>query len=272
MFPDFSRRASPFLRGAALVVLAVAAGVVRAQAPLRTFASQRHLWLTVNAEPRFSERWGTRAELILRRAEEGRTWQQVQFRVAPVWNPRRDLQVSVGYLFSRTFPYGRFPVRRVFNEHRLYQQLVLRSALGRFAVAHRYRVEQRWSRPASATEPGRYTSVFTNRARYQARAMLPLAGQVAATPGPYTAVSTEVFVSFGAQVGRNVFDQFRAYGGCGWQLTKAAGIELGYLQQINQQSNGTNFERNHTAQLTFNINPNFASPDTPRPDTNDSGD
>lgn len=233
------------------------------------FVNQQHYWLAVNAEPRFSPKWGARGELILRRAEAGRTWQQVQFRVAPVWNPRSDVQLSVGYLFSRTFPYGAFPVRRVFNEHRLYEQLVLRTVLGHFAIAHRYRLEHRWSRPALAADPSQRMAVFTNRARYQARTVLPMRR----TPvGPYGAVSTEVFVGFGRQVGRNIFDQFRAYGGLGWQATAAAAVELGYLHQLSQLSNGVNFERNHTLQLTVNLNPNLAGLLTPRPVTNDNGD
>jgi hypothetical protein len=245
---------------------------LRAQAQQsRSFASQRHAWLAVNTEPRFSQKWGARGELILRRAEAGQAWQQIQFRLAPVWNPRTDLQLSVGYLFSRTFPYGKFPVRRVFNENRLYQQLVLRSALGHFAVAHRFRLEQRWSKPVSTIDPTERVSVFTNRARYQARAVLPFAVS-SKKLGPYGAVSSEIFISFGKQVARNIFEQFRAYGGFGWQFSKATAVELGYMHQLVQQSNGVNFERNHTLQLTVNFNPNFAGQDAPRPETNDNGD
>ena len=241
--------------------------------PPRTFAAQRHLWLAVNAEPRVSTNWGARGELILRRADEGRQWQQVQFRVAPVWNPRPAVQVSMGYLFSRTFPYGAFPVRAPFNEDRLYEQLLLRTGLGRFAVVHRYRLEQRWGHPVIADSAGRrITTVYTNRARYPPRVVLPFRPELAGAPGPYAAVSAEVFVSFGRRVARNIFDQFRAYGGLGWQLTPGKTIELGYIHQISALGDGVRFERNHTLQLTINLSPNFAAPATPLPEIRDNGD
>ncbi len=241
------------------------------QAPARTFATQRHLWFALNTEARFSTTWGARGELILRRAEQGRAWQQVQFRVAPIWNPRPDVQVSAGYLFSRTFPYGAFPVAAPLNEDRLYEQLLLRSGLGRFAVVHRYRLEQRWNHPVLANEPNQRTTVYTNRVRYQPRVVLPFRPNPAGTPGPYAAASAEVFVSFGLRVARNVFDQFRGYGGLGWQLTPGKAIELGYLHQLLALGDGVRVERNHTLQLTINLSPNFAAPATPRPEIRDNG-
>ena len=256
---------------AALTFLLFAGPAAHGQAPTRTFAPQYHGWLAVNAEPRFSTNWGARGELILRRAEQGRTWQQVQFRVAPVWNPRPDVQLAVGYLFSRTFPYGAFPVARPFREDRLYQQLLLRTSIGRFAVVHRYRLEQRWSHPPRPGDPARRTTVYTNRVRYHPRAVLPFRVGVPGTVGPYAATSAEVFVSFGRNVARNVFDQFRAYGGLGWQLAPGKAIELGYLHQLSALGDGVRFERNHTLQLTLNLSPNFAAPDTPRPEIRDNG-
>ncbi len=266
----------PFLRrvfllgGAALVF--GAARVAQAQTPVRTFVPQYHGWFVINSEPRFTKQLGLRAELIFRRAERGRVWQQIQARVAPVWNPRPDLQLSVGYLFSRNFRYGDYPVLQAFSENRLYQQVLLRSVFGRFALAHRYRLEQRWSRPAVANEPDRFATLYTNRARYQARLVRPL-GPVAAMPrGPYAAVSGEVFVGFGRRVGANIFDQGRAYGGFGWQLTPSTAVELGYLHQLIQQGNGRIFEANHTLQVTLNLNPNWAGDAVGRPETNDNSD
>lgn len=270
-----SRRVSLLMGGAAfaltLLLLLTAGAPLPAQAQARTYATQYHAWLAVNAEPRFSERWGVRGELILRRADEGREWQQVQFRVAPIWNPRPDLQLSVGYLFSRTLPYGAFPVAGPLHEDRLYEQLLLRTGLGRVGVVHRYRLEQRWNHPAVASDPARRTTVYTNRVRYQPRVVLPLRAGSAGAPGPFVAGSAEVFVSFGRHVARNIFDQFRGYGGFGWQLTSATAVELGYLHQLIGLGDGVRFERNHTLQLTVNLSPIFAAPTTLRPEIRDNG-
>ncbi len=270
MFLNFRRRVTR-LGGAALVCVLglTAAPVTRAQAPVRVFAPNHNLWTVFNAEPRFSARWGMRAEVIYRRADWARVPQQFQLRMAPIWNPRPDLQLSVGYLFSRNFRYGDYPVLRTFSENRLYEQLLLRSAFGRFALAHRYRLEQRWQRPALVADPTRFVTVYTNRARYQARLTHPLGPDAL---GPYAAVSGEVFVSFGNRVANNIFDQARAYGAIGWQFTSATGLEMGYLHQLSAQGNGRIFEANHTLQFTLAFNPTWAKSDTPRPQTNDAAD
>ncbi len=241
------------------------------QRPLRTFVPQYHAWLVVNTESRFTKQWGMRNEVILRRAEAGKTWQQVQLRVAPIWNPRSDLQLSVGYLFSRNFPYGDYPVAHVFSENRLYEQVLLRSGFGRFGLTHRYRLEQRWNRPwqrLGTPEAGPET-VYTNRARYFTRLARPFGKD---NLGPYAALSGEVFASFGRNVGPNILEQARAYGGVGWQLTPALALEIGYLHQLLQQGNGRIFEANNTLQLTVNFNPNFGDPAAERPQVNDSAD
>lgn len=270
VFLNFRRRATR-LGGAALVCVLglTAASVARAQAPVRIFAPNYNLWTVFNAEPRFSARWGMRAEVIYRRASWAQALQQCQFRVAPVWNPRPDLQLSVGYLFSRNFRYGDYPVLRTFSENRLYEQLLLRSTFGRFALAHRYRLEQRWQCPALAADPTRFVTVYTNRARYQTRLSRPLGSDAL---GPYAAISGEVFVSFGSKVANNIFDQARAYGGIGWQFTPAVGLELGYLHQLSAQGNGRIFEANHTLQFTLIFNPTWAEQGTLRPQTTDSMD
>jgi Protein of unknown function (DUF2490) len=266
---NFLRRV--FLWGGAALAFVAMPGQVCAQASTRTFVPQYHGWLVFNSEPRFSKQWGMRAELILRRAESGKVWQQIQTRVAPVWNPRPDLQLSVGYLFSRNFPYGKYPVAHVFSENRLYEQLLLRSEFGRFVLMHRYRIEQRWNRPwrQLGTPDAGPVTVYVNRARYFTRLTRPL-GKSAI--GPYAAVSGEVFAGFGRNVGPNILEQARAYGGLGWQLNSAMAVEAGYLHQLIQQGNGQIFEANNTLQLTLNFNPNFAGSDTPRPTTNDSAD
>jgi hypothetical protein len=108
-------------------------------------------------------------------------------------------------------------------------------------------VEQRWVHvPVTATTHDRR---YTNRARYLARATVPLRGRTLDAGEPYASVYDEVMVSWGRNVGRNVFDQNRAYAALGWRFAGATRVEAGYLQQLLFKADGVQVERNHTLQL-----------------------
>jgi hypothetical protein len=50
-------------------------------------------------------------------------------------------------------------------------------------------------------------------------------------------------------VGYNIFDQNRLYFALGYRMPKLGRLELGYLSQILNKSNGTQVENNNTLQI-----------------------
>ncbi|MBD0321129.1 MAG: DUF2490 domain-containing protein, partial [Gemmatimonadetes bacterium] len=90
---------------------------------------------------------------------------------------------------------------------------------------------------------------YANRARYMARATLPLRREPRGAPYLYAA--NELFVSFGENVQLNRLDQNRLMMGVGVPLASVLRAELGYLNQYIVKGNGREFERNHTVQLTL---------------------
>ena len=158
------------------------------------------------------------------------------------------VRVGAGYAFADTWAYGDQPALRRFAEHRAWQQLVVTHLTGRVAWQHRYRLEQRWvDVPVdAATSDWRYC----NRARYMARVTVPLRGRTVDVGEAYAGAYDEVFVSWGRNVGRNVFDQNRAAALVGWQATRTTRVEGGYLQQLLAKADGVRLERNHTILLT----------------------
>jgi hypothetical protein len=252
------------------LLLCFSAPAAHAQTPsnLRVSDPNANAWLMYFSDARLSERWGVHTEAQWRRAELGQRPLQNFFRAGANYYTNQNLMLTAGYAYALTFPYGDFPVAEKFPERRIYEQLLLKNAHGPVQVAHRFRQEQRWLRRPLQSE---YT--YLNRTRYQVRAAValrrPSAGILPHTP--YLAVSDEVFVNFGRNVARNIFDQNRAYAALGYQFTKALALELGYLHHLVAQGNGTVFEYNHTLQVGVTFNPDLRQPLAKEPDPEKRG-
>ncbi|GAB3203756.1 hypothetical protein ABID22_002032 [Pontibacter aydingkolensis] len=207
-------------------------------------------WYMYFGDHQFSDKWGVHTELQVRRYNYLKDPQQLLIRTGVNYNLTNNAMFTLGYGFIETYPYGEFPAADDFIEHRIYEQLQLKGNLARVGLTHRYRLEQRWVQSPVTSE---YT--YLNRARYMLRATLPLVGTTIEAKEPYLAAYDEIFVGFGNNIQRNIFDQNRAYLALGYKLSDAAAVEVGYLNHIVQKANGIVFEHNHTLQvgLTYNI-------------------
>jgi hypothetical protein len=238
------------LAGLLLLLSFSAPAFAQAQLPeSRVADDNRHLWLVYNGSFRLTERWGLYTEAQLRRANFGRAPQQNLVRAAADYHVCKNLQLSAGFAYQKSFPYGNFPAAANSPENRLYEQIMLRDEAGRAQIQHRYRLEQRWIR-----WPREADFSYQNRVRYQLRVQLPLLGPKVQPGMPYLAASDEVFINFGPNVRRNIFDQNRLYAGFGYAASKLVNLEAGYLNQLVQQRNGQVFEHNHTLQLSVLLN------------------
>ncbi|MDX5435619.1 MAG: DUF2490 domain-containing protein [Pontibacter sp.] len=210
-------------------------------------------WYMYFGDHKLSSKWGLHTELQVRRYKILKDPQQLLIRSGMNYHLTPDAFVTLGYGFIETYPYGDYPAPEEVTEHRIYEQLQLKGSLGRIGLTHRYRLEQRWIEVPQTTD---YT--YLNRARYFLKATLPLAGPSLEAKEPYLAVYDEVFVGFGKNIRKNIFDQNRAYVALGFKFSDAASAELGYLNQIVQKANGVVFERNHTLQAGFTYNLDFS--------------
>ena len=238
--------------GLALAALAPAVSASAQETERRT-ADQAHAWLTYAGEHplRRGSPTALHLEAQVRRAELGLEWQQLLLRAGVTRTLGGGVRAGAGYGYITTHRYGELPAAADFPEHRGWQQLSLGHGVGRAAMQHRYRLEQRWVgvTGTGAADPERVTEWrYTNRVRYLARGTLPLRRE----PGgaPYLFAANEVFVSFGENVQNNRLDQNRVMVGVGRPLSPVLRAELGYLNQYIVKANGREFERNHTVQLT----------------------
>ncbi|RYD71567.1 MAG: DUF2490 domain-containing protein [Sphingobacteriales bacterium] len=209
-------------------------------------------WFMYFGDHNLTQKWGIHTEAQIRRAEIVETWQQLLLRGGINYNFSKNLMGTLGYAFVQTHPYGDFPVSEAFPEHRIYEQLQFKNKENKVGLLHRYRLEQRWVKPA-----GKDTFVYTNRVRYMFRAVLPLTKRAAADTGFYLAAYDEVFVNFGKNVQFNIFDQNRLGFALGYKFSKNIALEAGYLNQIIQKANGKILEYNHTLQLGLTYNLDF---------------
>jgi len=140
------------------------------------------------------------------------------------------LVVSSGYGFVRSEPYAPgLGQRFTIDEHRVYQQLLVPQRLGRLALTHRVRFEQRW-----------VGGDFRTRGRYFLAAALPLNRQLIEPGAVYLALYNEIFLNT-TGVART-FDRNRLYGGLGVGIAPGLSIQLGLMRQsVDGPSDRTQF-------------------------------
>lgn len=221
-----------------------------------------HIWLVANGNNKLTDKLGVHTEVQVRRADFGQEWQQLLLRGGLDYHWSEALRLTAGYAFVQTWPYGQYPVKHAFPEHRIWEQALVTGKLGDATLQHRYRLEQRFIGDAATGrfEGGRYE----NRLRYMARLNIPLSGETIDDGELYAALYDEVFINFGEEVKYNIFDQNRAYGALGYQIGPVGRVEIGYMNQLVQQrsltpdSNKQIIESNNTMMLSFSSNFSFA--------------
>ncbi len=228
----------------------------------RQVSNQWHGWYMYFGTHKLSKKLNLLTEYQWRRAEVIKDWQQSLARVALEYKFADNVATAAGYGYIITYPYGDQAVKFQFNEHRSFEQLVLthKSVSGRFNFSHRYRLEQRWmENVVAATDgsPQHDSWIYRNRVRYMFRVNIPLNKKAMEKGAIFLSLYDEIFVNFGKNVNYNIFDQNRFYGAVGYQFLKNANIQVGYMNQAIQKSDGKRLENNNTVQVALTYNLDF---------------
>ncbi len=190
-------------------------------------------WYTTTITPRFSDKWSGHFEYQWRRTHVIKNWQQSLLRVGATYKITKDVSVQAGYAWARTFDYGEYflsSVNKTFDEHRIYEQIVLNTAFGKLKYSTRFRLEQRWLAVYGSvedTKPQRWN--YLNRFRLMPRFDLPIGDK-----GFYVAAYDEIALGFGKNIGQNVFDQNRVGLMAGYTFSPKFRLEGGYINQTLQ--------------------------------------
>lgn len=131
-------------------------------------------------------------------------------------------------------------------EHRIWQQFIITTPIGKIPLVNRFRLEQRFIETST-------TDIFSQRIRYFARAVIPFQKQATNkfSRGAFLALQNEIFLHIQNKdlLNNKLFDQNRTYLALGYRLNETMDLETGYL---NQHIKGTvNTTTNHVLQLAL---------------------
>lgn len=233
---------------------------VTSNPPNKEFAYNTNVWMMYNGTHKLSAKWKWYTEVQWRKNEWLKNPLQLQLRTTFDYKAGEKITTSLGYVWTETDPYGNQPSSNYdFGEHRPFEQIVIDNKLGRFNISHRYRFEQRFSETKiySASDSAYFHDSWSykNRFRYRFQVNIPLNKKEIENKTLFLTVYDELFISFGKNVKKNMFDQNRIFVGLGYKVNSALGFQVGYVLQSILKSDGFKFEQNHTAVIgiTYNI-------------------
>lgn len=199
-----------------------------------------NLWIVYSADQTIRGPWGVHAEVNVRRAKAGTTWQQFQLHGAATYRISPRVQAAVAFIWMDNYPYGGFPGAQHSIERRVHEQLTIRQVpWKRFEFDHRMRLDQRWLQQ------------YENRARYQFRAVFPLKKADSRGRQPFLLAADEILYHLPPKRGATYFNQNRAIAGFGQRFNATDRIEFHYMNQFLFQRNGRVVESNHTLRIQF---------------------
>jgi hypothetical protein len=202
-----------------------------------------HGWYSYFGDHPFGgSKWGVHLEEQYRRHDVVRQWQQLLLRPGLNYQAKRNLMLTLGYAYARSFSYSEFaPLPKPTNEHRIWEQALFRYSTGRVAWATRLRFENRFLGSAVPGTGFRYENRFRSlqQATIQLRKPLYLTGY------------NEFWVFVKPYVSNSAFDQNRAYAALGFNLRPTWRLEVGYMNQALLHRSGSVLESNHTLMLSL---------------------
>lgn len=211
--------------------------------PGLSFAQEQRLadnntigWLVYTGTFKIKQKLSIHTEYQWRRVNGLKDWQQGLLRTGINYAVHKDVSLNAGYAFAETFPYGDYPNANAFPEHRLFEQVVLKQAINKIELSHRFTLEQRFVAKVSFVNNQKTTDWnYLNRIRYRLRTEIPVSIKKSSTNKWRVILQDEFFIGWGKNVGANIFDQNRIGVLLGYRLNKNIKLEAGYINQVLQQ-------------------------------------
>lgn len=177
-------------------------------------------WFIYLGNKKINNRWNIHHEAQYRNYNAIGDLEQLLLRTGVGYNlTENNNNVLLGYGFIHSQNYVAEGEKVSNNEHRIFQQFITLQSIGRVAVQHRYRYEQRWIE----------NTPFRQRFRYFISLNIPLnTTSMTEKSVVYFSTYNEIFLNDRG----NIFDRNRLYGGIGYKINKMVRLELGYMNQF----------------------------------------
>lgn len=191
--------------------------------PYFSFAQESSLgnWLIYIGNKKIDSKWNFHHEIQYRNYNVIGDLEQLLLRTGIGYALTENTNALLGYGFIHSQNYLSNSTEKIkIDEHRIFQQLINKSKIGKVGLQHRYRFEQRFVQDQ-----------FKMRFRYFLGINIPLSKQE--QNNLYLSGYNEIFLNSKA----NVFDRNRAYVGLGRKFSKQLKIEVGYMNQFLSNGN-----------------------------------
>ncbi|HYZ85012.1 MAG TPA: DUF2490 domain-containing protein [Bryobacteraceae bacterium] len=189
--------------------------------------------------PLGTAKWGVHLEAQWRRHDGYARWQQLLLRPGVNYSVNNKLMLTAGYAFIRSYQYGDFPAPARTNEHRIWEQALLRYGPRKASWSTRLRFENRLLGTYDAATQTRSWR-FENRFRALQQIRVPI------TSATYFTAYDEIWFYVKPYRSASVLDQNRAYAALGYSLAPNWRVEVGYMNQAIWQRSGLALESNNT--------------------------
>lgn len=155
------------------------------------------------------------------------------------------VKLTAGYAYINHFPAdGHKNISQ--PEHRPWQQVQWHTNSKKIKLMQWLRTEQRFRQKIKSDDELADGYNFNYRFRYNFALFVAL-GKKNFEPNSLCFIfNDEIHVNLGKEITYNTFDQNRLFLGLGYQLSKHAQLQLGYMNVFQQLSAGNRYNNNHT--------------------------
>lgn len=198
-------------------------------------------WLVYTGTFKIKPKLAIHTEYQWRRLNGLKDWQQGLFRYGINYTIHKVISLNAGYVFAQTFLYGDYPNVNASPEHRLFEQVVLKQAIDKIDLSHRFTLEQRFVGKVTLTNNKKNIDWnYQNRIRYRLRTEIPIDRKQQLENKWRIILQDELFIGWGKNIGANIFDQNRIAVLLAYKLNKNIKLEAGYINQVLQQAKRIN--------------------------------
>ena len=185
-------------------------------------------WFIYLGNQKLNKKWNWHNEVQYRNYNFIGDVNQLLFRTGIGYNlSENNNNILLGYGFIQSYTYSNTGTKSIKNEHRIFQQFVTKQNIHNFYVQHRYRIEERF-----------FADDFKVRFRYFLSVNKPLNKKTMEANAVYLSAYNEIFLN----AEKPVFDRNRLYGGVGYCINRHLRLETGYMTQMFENKNQSQFQ------------------------------
>ncbi len=195
------------------------------------------IWLGYFNQARFSDRWGTWADLQCFTKQEffSNLFENV-ISAGATYYITNDVKFTAAYSFAHLYPTDNLAQ----PEHRPWQQIMWHSNHQRLRLIQWFRLDERFRRKVDGDKLDDGYN-FNYRARYNFSLSVALGKEPFAPNTLSFAMGNELFINFGKQITYNYFDQDRFFAGFNFHTTNHDILQFGYLYVFQQLAAGNEY-------------------------------